>query len=125
MTNKDLEVKPYRKTQRQTSIILNVSVRTVRRMLEEDGRLEWSGNQVSVESIVKELQRQRPDDDKSVEDIEREINEITKPPARKRRRREEWYRRRETERMLEQEIEGIDFDIEDILEIQGELEQVL
>lgn len=87
MTNKDLEVKPYRKTQRQTSIILNVSVRTVRRMLEEDGRLEWSGNQVSVESIIKELQRQRPDDDKSVEDIEKEINDATRPPARKRRRR--------------------------------------
>lgn len=51
--------------------------------------------------------------------------QIETPYARKRRRREEWYRRRETERMLEQEIEGIDLDIEEILEIQGELEQVL
>lgn len=46
----DIPVRPHRKTLRQTAIILNVSIRTVRRYLNA-GKLEWSANQVSVESI--------------------------------------------------------------------------
>lgn len=51
----DLPVKPLRKTLRQTAIILNVSERTVRRYL-DTGKLQWSGNQVSVASIAAFLQ---------------------------------------------------------------------
>ena len=83
MKPEDLKVKPYRKTLRQTAIILNVSVRTVRRYLAA-GRIEWSGNQVSVESIIRELKRQ-PDSDKSDEEIEKAINEVSKSIAHTRR----------------------------------------
>ncbi len=47
----DLPVVALRKTLRQTAVILNVSEKTVRRYL-DTGRLQWAGNQVSVESIV-------------------------------------------------------------------------
>lgn len=46
----DIPVRPHRKTLRQTGIILNVHVKTVRRYLNK-GWLEWSGKQVLMASI--------------------------------------------------------------------------
>lgn len=70
----DLPVKPHRKTLKQTAIILNVSDRTVRRYL-DNGRLEWSGNQVSVASITKFLQTLH--EDESAEEIEAKFQAVT------------------------------------------------
>lgn len=64
----DIPVKPHRKTLQQTALILNVSVKTVRRYL-DNGRLIWSGNQVSIESIDIELKTERPKDIEPIENI--------------------------------------------------------
>lgn len=73
MVTADIPVKPMRKTLRQTAIILNVSERTVRRYL-DDGKLQWSGNQVSVASIAAFLQR-GPDPEEHTEDIEAKLQQ--------------------------------------------------
>ncbi len=52
----NLQIRPYRKTQRQAAAMLKISAKTVRHYL-DIGRLRWSGNQVSVDSILEELDR--------------------------------------------------------------------
>ena len=70
----ELPVKPHRKTLHQTAIILNVSIKTIRRYL-DGGKLLWAGgNQVSVESIVIFLQT--PLEDESIEEVEAKINTV-------------------------------------------------
>lgn len=70
----DLPVKPHRKTLQQTSIILNISVRTVRRYL-DNGRLQWSGNQVLVTSIEEYLKAGK--EEETDEQVERLMQETT------------------------------------------------
>jgi len=72
MVAADIPVKPMRKTLRQTAIILNVSERTVRRYL-DNGKLQWSGNQVSVASIIAFLERGPDPEEQSIE-IEAKLN---------------------------------------------------
>lgn len=62
----DLPVKPHRKTLQQTAIILNVSIKTVRRYL-DNNKLAWSGNQVSIESIITYLNTATPKDEPLVD----------------------------------------------------------
>jgi hypothetical protein len=62
----DIPVKPHRKTLLQTAVILNVTAKTVRRYL-DNGKLSWSGNQVSVTSIELFLQTTSPKDDEPIE----------------------------------------------------------
>jgi len=71
----DLQVRPYRKNLRQTAIILNCSVKTVRRYL-DNGRLQWSGDQVSLESIIEELGRTKEDEPENA--VQDKIDAATK-----------------------------------------------
>ena len=61
----DLPVMPQRKTLQQTAIILNISVRTVRRYL-DTGKLKWAGSQVSVASIL-EYMKTTPEEETEAE----------------------------------------------------------
>ena len=70
----DLPVRPHRKTLRQTAIIVNVSTKTVRRYLDQ-GKLEWSGDQVSVASIIKFLGTSH--DDEIFAEVEDQVRSAT------------------------------------------------
>lgn len=74
----DIQVKPHRKTLYQTSIILNVSIRTVRRLLEKK-ELTWSGNQVTTESIENYLDKlQEMKTEEPIEEVEKKIAAVVR-----------------------------------------------
>ena len=70
----EIPVRPHRCRKDQAAIILNVKVRTIERYL-ADGKLKWSGKQVSIQSII-ELLESGPDGENG-EEIEQKISEIT------------------------------------------------
>ena len=84
-----LDNKPYRKTLRQTAEILNVSVKTVRRYLDQ-GRLKWSGKQVLESSIEAFLGGEQPKPGRPPEQEPEVIQELEHKPAR--RARKGWVR---------------------------------
>lgn len=84
----DIPVRPHRKTLQQTAIILNVTVRTVRRYLEK-GLLKWSGNQVSVASIEAFLASEKVEE--TVDEVDEKIKkECFKKQPLQRRPRSGW-----------------------------------
>lgn len=79
----DLPVKPHRKTLQQTAVILNVTVRTVRRYLDK-GLLKWSGNQVSVASIEAFLSSEKSLEEPT-EEVEAALSDEENPRKQARR----------------------------------------
>jgi hypothetical protein len=67
----DGKIRPLRRTIQQAAGMLNVSTRTVRRMLGK-GDLKWSGNQVLTDSIYDFAERGKPAEE-TPEEIEAKL----------------------------------------------------
>ena len=76
MTDIDIAVRPARKTLRQAAIILNVSIKTVRRMADAN-ELQWNAGQITVESIAQYLKKSngRRKKDENDEEIGKKIQQ--------------------------------------------------